>query len=69
MQLRGLNFLKGREDPIAMPEEDYPEWLWRCLDTEKKKGDAEAESAGDEFCKPPLSIHPISFYNSTTNYT
>jgi len=56
--LKGLNFLKGREDPIALPEEEYPEWLWHCLDTGKKGGDEGVESTGDEFCKSPL-FYPI----------
>jgi len=54
--LKGLNFLKGREDPIALPEEEYPEWLWHCLDTEKKGSEESVEGAGDEFCKSPSSI-------------
>lgn len=53
--LKGLNFLKGREDPVALREEEYPEWLWRCLDLGKIGGDKGAEDAGDEFCKSPLS--------------
>jgi large subunit ribosomal protein L54 len=57
--LKGLNFLKGREDPVALPEEEYPEWLWHCLDTGKKGGDDSAESAGDEFCKLSLSTRTI----------
>ncbi|TGO56155.1 hypothetical protein BOTNAR_0229g00210 [Botryotinia narcissicola] len=36
--LQGLNFLKGRDDPVALKEEEYPEWLWHCLD-EKKAAD------------------------------
>jgi large subunit ribosomal protein L54 len=54
--LKGLNFLKGREDPVALPEEEYPEWLWHCLDAGKKGGDEGVESTGDEFCKSLLSI-------------
>ncbi|KAI9744575.1 MAG: hypothetical protein M1818_002104 [Claussenomyces sp. TS43310] len=45
--LKGLNFLKGRDDPVALPEEEYPEWLWRCL--EEKKADNAAATFGDEF--------------------
>jgi hypothetical protein len=53
--LKGLNFLKGRDDPVALSEEEYPEWLWRCLDVKVKEGD-EQGGAGDEFCKLFLSI-------------
>jgi Mitochondrial ribosomal protein L37 len=45
-----LNFIKGREDPLALPEEDYPEWLWKILDSGKKGGEEGKEELGDEFC-------------------
>ncbi|KAB8292416.1 hypothetical protein EYC80_008145 [Monilinia laxa] len=48
--LRGLNFLKGRDDPVALKEEEYPEWLWHCLDVKKTVDGAEA-TGGDEFSK------------------
>ena len=52
--LVGLNYTKGKTDPVAMRDEDYPEWLWRCLDV-MKKADSDADAdAGDEFCKPRL---------------
>jgi len=47
--LRGINYIKGRNDPVALKEEEYPEWLWHCLDVAKKS--AEEEAAGDEFSK------------------
>jgi hypothetical protein len=47
--LKGLNYFKGRNDPVALKEEEYPEWLWHCLDVRKQS--AEEEAAGDEFCK------------------
>lgn len=46
--LTGLNYLKGRDDPLALEESEYPEWLWRVLD---KQADASGDdAAGDEFC-------------------
>jgi len=48
--LSGLNFTKGGQDPVALKDEDYPEWLWSCLDVMKKGADAADENAGDEFC-------------------
>ncbi|KAA8564271.1 hypothetical protein EYC84_011215 [Monilinia fructicola] len=48
--LRGLNFLKGRDDPVALKEEEYPEWLWHCLDVKTTVDGAEA-TGGDEFSK------------------
>jgi large subunit ribosomal protein L54 len=57
-----LNYLKGRDDPVALEDEEYPEWLWRCLDVKKKGGDEEG-AVGDLFCMslfyfPP----PIPYY-------
>ncbi|KAF7543237.1 hypothetical protein G7046_g10039 [Stylonectria norvegica] len=49
--LNGLNFMKGGQDPVAKKDEEYPEWLWSCLDVLKKSGDAEDNDAGDEYSK------------------
>ncbi|KAL1883153.1 hypothetical protein VTK73DRAFT_9520 [Phialemonium thermophilum] len=49
--LNGLNYLKGKTDPIAKPDDEYPEWLWNCLDVLKKNAEEAAEDAGDEFSK------------------
>ncbi|UNI21120.1 hypothetical protein JDV02_007137 [Purpureocillium takamizusanense] len=49
--LSGLNYTKGGNDPVAMKDEDYPEWLWSCLDMAKKGTDVADEDAGDEFSK------------------
>ncbi|PNY20413.1 Uncharacterized protein TCAP_07416 [Tolypocladium capitatum] len=49
--LNGLNYTKGGQDPVALKDEDYPEWLWSCLDVMKKSSDAADENAGDEFSK------------------
>lgn len=48
--LAGLNYNKGGQDPVAKKDEEYPEWLWSCLDVMKKGADAADENAGDEFC-------------------
>lgn len=49
--LTGLNFMKGGLDPVAMKDEDYPEWLWSCLDVKEKKSSGVADdAAADEFC-------------------
>ncbi|KAG6011453.1 hypothetical protein E4U43_008289 [Claviceps pusilla] len=48
--LSGLNYTKGGQDPVAKKDEEYPEWLWSCLDV-MKKADAADEDAGDEFSK------------------
>jgi len=48
--LKGLNYFKGKTDPVALPDEAYPEWLWGCLDVMKKADSAADADAGDEFC-------------------
>ncbi|KXX80104.1 hypothetical protein MMYC01_202860 [Madurella mycetomatis] len=49
--LSGLNYFKGKTDPVARPDEEYPAWLWNCLEVQKK-ADASADvDAGDEFSK------------------
>ncbi|GFP58051.1 hypothetical protein ACSS6W_007025 [Trichoderma asperelloides] len=48
--LNGLNYIKGGQDPVAKKDEDYPEWLWSCLDV-MKKADAADDNLGDEFSK------------------
>jgi len=45
--LKGLNFLKDRQDPVALADDEYPSWLWTILDRQEKKADA---GAGDLFC-------------------
>lgn len=47
--LKGINYIKGKDDPVAKAEEEYPEWLWKCLDTEKGGQDGDVIE-GDEFC-------------------
>lgn len=60
--MRGLNYFKGKDDPVALEDHEYPEWLWRCLDIKKKEGQDEGAGA-DEFCK--LSIPCLSSSQSS----
>lgn len=55
--LQGLNYQKNGHDPVAMKDEDYPEWLWSCLDV-VKVAEAGIEESADEFCMlaDPLSL-------------
>lgn len=52
--LNGLNYFKGKSDPVALPDEAYPEWLWKCLEVQKKADATTDTDAGDEFCSFPL---------------
>lgn len=53
--LGGLNYFKNQTDPVAMADNQYPAWLWRCLDVQKKATDEDADEGGDEFCASFLS--------------
>lgn len=46
--LKGLNFLKNKDDPVALEDHEYPSWLWDVLKKESKTADDKAE--GDLFC-------------------
>ncbi|KAF5706027.1 hypothetical protein FGLOB1_7663 [Fusarium globosum] len=49
--LNGLNYTKGGQDPVAKNDDEYPEWLWSCLEVLKKSADSADADAGDEFSK------------------
>ncbi len=38
--LKGLNFEKNKQDPIALADDEYPEWLWTILMKKEDKGGA-----------------------------
>jgi len=52
--LKGLNFIKGKTDPVAMEDSEYPEWLWRIL--EDKKVEEETGTDADIYCKLPKPL-------------
>jgi large subunit ribosomal protein L54 len=60
--LKGINYLKNAEDPVALEEHEYPEWLWRCLDS-KTDDSGKGNAAGDEFCTSPSLIFQLCFSN------
>ncbi|KAK5706633.1 hypothetical protein LTR97_001623 [Elasticomyces elasticus] len=48
--LRGLNFMKNKQDPVAMEDHEYPDWLWDVL--AEKEGQADSGvNEGDLFAK------------------
>ncbi|KAH6650043.1 mitochondrial ribosomal protein L37-domain-containing protein [Chaetomium tenue] len=49
--LSGLNYIKGKNDPVALADEAYPAWLWNCLEVQKKADSTADADAGDEFSK------------------
>ncbi|KAK6432045.1 hypothetical protein LTR95_011788 [Oleoguttula sp. CCFEE 5521] len=44
--LKGLNYIKGKQDPVALEDQEYPEWLWSVLEKAQKSDGAAA--GGDE---------------------
>lgn len=53
--MKGINYIKGKDDPVAKAEEEYPEWLWKCLEKEKAGQDGDVIE-GDEFCAYTLFL-------------
>lgn len=49
--LRGLNFEKGKADPVAKEDTEYPAWLWTAL---AKKEEAAAGGAAGGFSEGDL---------------
>ncbi|KAI8087845.1 mitochondrial ribosomal protein L37-domain-containing protein [Gilbertella persicaria] len=35
--LKGIQYLKDKQDPVALDDAEYPEWLWDLLDEKKQK--------------------------------
>ncbi|TKX25596.1 hypothetical protein C1H76_2246 [Elsinoe australis] len=51
MPLKGLNIIKGKNDPVAMEDKEYPPWLWTLLVNKKNDGPGAAEGEGDLYAK------------------
>ncbi|KAL5614467.1 hypothetical protein BROUX41_004572 [Berkeleyomyces rouxiae] len=49
--LKGLNFINGKQDPVAEPDEAYPAWLWKCLEVKERVKDESEDLAAIEFSK------------------
>ena len=47
-----LNLLKGRDDPIALKDEEYPPWLWNLLTPSTHSSSDAAENEGDLYGTP-----------------
>lgn len=57
--LKGLNFVKNKQDPVALEDHEYPDWLWRVLEP-KEGADGGAQGKGDEgdlFCMSQSQFH------------
>ncbi|KAK0729322.1 mitochondrial ribosomal protein L37-domain-containing protein [Apiosordaria backusii] len=49
--LNGLNYFKGKTDPVALPDDQYPAWLWKCVEVGQKRSEGEDSDAGDAYSK------------------
>lgn len=54
--LKGLNFEKNKQDPVALADDEYPSWLWTILQRQEDKADSAA--MGDLFCMCPPNLAP-----------
>lgn len=41
--LKGCNVRKNGQDPVALKDEEYPQWLWEVLDPEIQRKKLEAD--------------------------
>ncbi len=48
--LNGLSYFKGKTVPVARADDEYPAWLWKCLEITVKKEETADADGGDEFC-------------------
>ncbi|KAH0434750.1 hypothetical protein CcaCcLH18_05190 [Colletotrichum camelliae] len=49
--LNGLNYIKGKTDPVALPDEEYPDWLWTCLEAKTETTESADDLAAEMFSK------------------
>lgn len=43
--------MKNRQDPVALEDAEYPEWLWEALRGQQEAAGEGGEGEGDLFCK------------------
>ncbi|KAF3938302.1 hypothetical protein ABW19_dt0208266 [Dactylella cylindrospora] len=53
--LKGINYIKKLSDPLALPDEEYPPWLWKVLEDRRPQltstPQISAEDAADLYGK------------------
>lgn len=49
--LKGLNYFKNKQDPVALADSEYPSWLWTVLDSPKTTVGENGGEEGDLFAK------------------
>lgn len=60
--LKHINYLKGKSDPMALEDSEYPDWLWTLLGPGKATAAAaDGEAVGDLYCESRLPLRlPIA---------
>ncbi|KAJ1836662.1 hypothetical protein LPJ63_000154 [Coemansia sp. RSA 2711] len=59
--LKGLNIYKEGKDPVALKDEEYPDWLWTMLD---KVPDEQKSEREQQRLKRSKSIKEANFMKS-----
>ncbi|KAK4635644.1 hypothetical protein CLAFUW4_00239 [Fulvia fulva] len=49
--LKGLNFMKNKQDPVALEDSEYPPWLWTVLNKSGAESGSGLDAEGDLFSK------------------
>lgn len=49
--LKGLNFIKGKQDPVALEDSEYPSWLWGVLSEGQSQEASSGVNETDLFCE------------------
>ncbi|KXH37910.1 hypothetical protein CSIM01_09843 [Colletotrichum simmondsii] len=49
--LNGLNYFKNKTDPVALPDEAYPDWLWTVLESKSEAVESTDDLAAEMFSK------------------
>lgn len=47
--LKGLGYIKDKPEPVAMPDSDYPDWLWTLLDPKAQSEEGRGVDKGQDF--------------------
>lgn len=51
--LKGIQFHAGKPDPVALPDEEYPSWLWKLLDEPASAVSSASASASQKKASRP----------------
>ncbi|KAI8901633.1 mitochondrial ribosomal protein L37-domain-containing protein [Globomyces pollinis-pini] len=49
--LKGLNVLQGGKDPVALKDEEYPDWLWKLADYQKTTFEGEHDKLSIKYLR------------------